>query len=64
VLTPLDVRYLYALTLPVAVAAAWGLAALSARGTAGRLLGALLFGLQCALAARGILEAVLSRYRL
>ena len=64
VLTPLDVRYLYALTLPVAVAAAWGLAALSARGTAGRLLGALLFGLQCALGARGILEAVLSRYRL
>jgi hypothetical protein len=64
VLTPLDVRYLYALTLPVAVAAAWGLAALSARGTAGRLLGALLFGLQCALAGRGILEAVLHRYRL
>lgn len=64
VLTPLDVRYLYALTVPVAVAGAGGLAALSARGTAGRLLGALLFGLQCALAARGILEAVLYRYRL
>jgi hypothetical protein len=64
VLTPIDVRYLYALTLPVAVAAAWGLAALSARGIAGRLLGALLFALQCALAARGILEAVLHRYRL
>jgi len=64
VLTPLDVRYLYALTLPVAVAAAWGLAALSARGTAGRVVGALLFGLQCALAGRGILEAVLHRYRL
>jgi len=64
VLTPLDVRYLYALTLPVAVAGAWGLAALAARGSAGRLAGALLFGLQCALAARGILEAVLHRYRL
>jgi hypothetical protein len=64
ILTPLDVRYLYALTLPVAVAAAWGLAALSARGTSGRLLGTLLFGLQCGLAARGILDAILDRYRL
>jgi hypothetical protein len=64
VLTPLDVRYLYALTLPVAVAAAWGLAALAARGPAGRLLGALLFGGQWALAARGILEAIVHRYRL
>jgi hypothetical protein len=62
--TPLDVRYLYALTLPGAVAAAWGLAALAARGAAGRLLGALLFGWQCALAAHGILEAILHRYRL
>jgi hypothetical protein len=64
VLTPLDVRYLYALTLPVAVAAAWGLADLAGRGRAGRLLGALLFGGQCALAALGIVEAVLHRYRL
>jgi hypothetical protein len=64
ILTPLDVRYLYALTLPVAVAGAWGLAALSARGAAGRLAGALVFGAQCALAARGIVEAVLHRYRL
>ena len=64
ILTPLDVRYLYALTLPVAVAGAWGLAALSARGAAGRLAGALVFGAQCALAARGIVEAVLYRYRL
>jgi len=64
VLTPLDVRYLYALTLPVAVAGAWGLAALALRGTTGRLAGAVLFGLQCALAIRGILEGVLYRYRL
>jgi hypothetical protein len=64
ILTPLDVRYLHALTLPVAVAGAWGLAALAVRGTAGRLAGALLLGLQCALAARGIVEAVLHRYRL
>jgi hypothetical protein len=64
VLTPLDVRYLYALTVPLAVAGAWGLAALAGRKTAGRLLAALLFGAQCALAARGMLEAVLHRYRL
>jgi hypothetical protein len=64
VLTPLDVRYLYALTAPVAVAAAWGLVALATKGTAGRLLGAVLFGAQCALAIGGILEGVLHRYRL
>ena len=64
ILTPLDVRYLYALTLPVAVAAAGGLAALAARGAAGRLLGAVLFAGQCALAVLGILEGVLHRYRL
>jgi hypothetical protein len=63
VLTPLDVRYLYALTVPLAVAAARGLGALSTRGTAGRIAGALLFGLQAALAVRGILEGVLQRYR-
>lgn len=61
--TPLDVRYLYAMTLPVAVAAACGLTALATRGTPGRLAGALLFAAQCALAARGIVEAVLHRYR-
>lgn len=64
VLTPLDVRYLYALTVPLAVAAARGLGALAVRGTAGRIAGALLLGLQAALAVRGILEAVLHRYRL
>ena len=64
VLTPLDVRYLYALTVPVAVAGAWGLAATAGRGPAGRLAAALLFGWQCALAARGVLEGVLHRYRL
>ena len=63
IVTPLDVRYLYALTLPVAVAATWGLAALAARGASGRLAGAVLFAAQCALAARGIAEAVLYRYR-
>jgi hypothetical protein len=64
VLTPVDVRYLYALTLPVAAAGAWGLAVLASRGTAGQVAGGLLFGAQCALAARGIVEAVLYRYRL
>jgi hypothetical protein len=64
ILTPLDVRYVHALTVPVALAAARGLVELDARGAAGRLAGALLFGLQSALAVRGILEGVLHRYRL
>ena len=63
VLTPLDVRYLYALTVPLAVAAAWGLVRLGEKGRGGRAAGALLFALQAALAARGIVEAVLYRYR-
>jgi hypothetical protein len=58
------VRYLYALTLPVAVAGASGLALLASRGPAGRLLGTVLVAAQCAIASRGILEAVLQRYRL
>jgi hypothetical protein len=64
IFTPLDVRYLYALTLPVAVAAAWGLATLAGRGSGGRAAGAALFAAQSALAVRGIVEAVLHRYRL
>ena len=64
IVTPLDVRYLHALTLPLAVAAAWGLAELPGRGMAGRIAGAVLIAAQCALAARGIVEAVLHRYRL
>ena len=63
VMTPLDVRYLYALTLPLAVAAASGLVQLARQGKAGRLAGALLFAVQAALAARGTFEAVLYRYR-
>jgi hypothetical protein len=64
VATPLDVRYLYALTLPAAVAGASGLGWLAARGSAGRMLGAALVAVQCAIAARAIVEAVLQRYRL
>lgn len=64
VLTPLDVRYLYALTLPVAVAAAWGLAAVASRGGVGRLLAAALLAAQLALATAGIVEGILDRYRL
>jgi hypothetical protein len=63
VLTPVDVRYLYALTLPVSIAAADGLARLAQRGLGGRLLGGALVLLQVAWAARRALEAVLWRYR-
>jgi hypothetical protein len=63
VLSPLDVRYLYALTLPVAVAAASGLLGLLRGGTPGRALAAILLAWQGLLAGGGIVEAVLHRYR-
>jgi hypothetical protein len=63
-LTPLDVRYLYALTCPVAVAAGAGLAGLAAEGGGWRRwAGAALLVAQAVLAGLGILEAVLYRYR-
>jgi hypothetical protein len=63
VVSPLEVRYLYALTLPVAVAAASGLWRLHDRGGIRRLFGWTLAIAQTALALRGIVEAVVSRYR-
>ena len=66
VLTPLDVRYLYALTLPVAVAGGMGPGRLWPRAAAGgpRCSGRCSSAAQCALAAAGSVEAVLQRYRL
>ena len=61
--TPLDVRYLYALTVPVAVAAGTGLCRLVDAGGARRWAGWTLLAAQALLAGRGILEAVLYRYR-
>lgn len=63
VLTPLEVRYLYALTLPLAVAVADGALVLWARGRAGRLVALALLGWQAWLCGQGLAEAVLLRYR-
>jgi hypothetical protein len=64
IVSPLDVRYLYALTLPLAVAAGGGYLALARRGLAGQA-GALLFLLaQAGLLGREVVDALLHRYRL
>ena len=63
IVSPLEVRYLYALTLPLAMVAAEGLEALLARGAGGVALAALLLLWQAGLAAQGIIEGVLRRYR-
>ena len=63
VFTPLDVRYLYALSLPVAIASGRALCRMFEAGGARRWAGAALFAAQLLLAGRGILEAVLHRYR-
>jgi hypothetical protein len=64
VVSPLEVRYLYALTVPLSVATATGLWRLHDAGGARRLLGWTLVAAQATLAVRGIAEAVVSRYRL
>jgi hypothetical protein len=63
VFTPLEVRYVHALTLPVAVASARGLLALWARGRLGAVAAALLLGLQGWVAADFLAYALLERYR-
>ena len=61
--SPLEVRYLYSLGLPVAVAAGTGLDRLLSGRWAGRLLGGALWAWQTALAASGIVVNLLQRYR-
>jgi hypothetical protein len=63
VFTPLDVRYLYALTVPLAAAAGAGLVRLRERGRAGALAAALLLAGQAAWGLRGLVEAIAFRYR-
>jgi hypothetical protein len=63
VVSPLEVRYLYALSIPLSVAAAAGGLALAARGLAGRLSAAALLLAQAVLAALNAVDAVLRRYR-
>jgi hypothetical protein len=62
-LTPLDVRFLYALTTPVAVAAATGVLALARLGWRGAVLAAVLVAFQVMIAARVVVDALLWRYR-
>jgi hypothetical protein len=62
-LTPVDVRYLYALTVPLAAAAGAGLVDLRKRGRTGALVAALLLAAQTAWGLRGVVEAVALRYR-
>jgi hypothetical protein len=61
--SPLDVRYLHALGLPLAVAAAEGSFVLWGKGAAGRIAVLALAAAQVALAARNLVEALLWRYR-
>ena len=63
ILTPLDVRYLYALTVPLAAAAGAGLVRLRERGHAGALTAWLLLAAQAAWGLRGLVEAIALRYR-
>jgi hypothetical protein len=63
VATPLEVRYLYALSLPLAVAMADGILWLGRRGTLGWIAVAALGAWQLWLAWQGLIEAVLTRYR-
>jgi len=63
ILTPLDVRYLYALSVPLAAAAGAGLVRLRERGHAGALTAWLLLAAQAAWGLRGLTEAIAFRYR-
>ena len=63
ILTPLDVRYLYALTVPLASAWGEGLFRLGDRGRAGAVAAGLLLAAQAAWGLRGLVEAVAFRYR-
>jgi hypothetical protein len=63
IVSPLEVRYLYGLTAAVALSAGAGAARLKAAGGARRIAARLLCIAQAALAARAIVEAIVTRYR-
>ena len=63
IVSPLDVRYLYALTVPLAAAAGAGFVRLRERGRAGLVAAWLLFAAQVAWGLRGLVEAIVYRYR-
>jgi len=62
-LSPLETRYVYALTVPVAVTAARGALALWQAGGSRKGLAVVLVLAQAVVALRGVLEALLTRYR-
>jgi hypothetical protein len=61
--SPVEVRYLYALTTPIAILAAMGVGWLWARGLIARGVAALLAGAQVALAVTLLIERLLFHYR-
>jgi hypothetical protein len=63
VVSPLEVRYLYALSLPVAAAAGLGLVRLLARGGGWRMTGFILAAAMVARGAANLADAVFFRYR-
>lgn len=63
IVSPLDVRYLYALTVPLAAAAGAGFVRLRERGRAGAAAAWLLFAAQAAWGLRALVEAIVYRYR-
>jgi len=63
ILSPLDVRYLYALTVPLAAAAGAGFVRLRERGRVGALAAWLLLAGQAAWGLKGLVEAIVFRYR-
>jgi len=63
VFTPVDVRYLYGLTVPLAAAGGAALVKLREGGRGGAVAAALLLGAQAAWGLRGLVEAVAHRYR-
>jgi hypothetical protein len=63
VLSPLEVRYVYALSVPLAAAAGAGAATLWGRGLRARAAATLLLLAQAAFGAANVLDALLRRYR-
>jgi hypothetical protein len=63
VTTPIEARYAYALTLPLAIAAADGARRLAGRSRVGTAAAAFLLAAQVVVAAQAIAEALFSRYR-
>jgi hypothetical protein len=61
--TPVDVRYLYALTVPLAVAGGAALVKLREAGRGGAVAAAVVLGAQAAWGLWGLVEAVAQRYR-